>query len=87
MLLSVEANEQADVTRRAPDPIERWLIRDLVNTAWAMANHRAPTIDDDWTDQARAALERLAWRVVDRQQIDTPATHELIRPSRSLSSE
>jgi hypothetical protein len=87
MLLTVEANAREEIARREPDPIERWLIRDFVNTAWAIANHRSPAIDHDWTDQARAALERLAWRVVDRQQISTPAAYELVRPSRSLSSE
>jgi hypothetical protein len=48
-----------------PDEMERWLIRDLVETAWSLANKQGRFTSAPWTLPARAALERVAWRVLD----------------------
>ncbi len=48
-----------------PDAFDRWLVRDLVETAWMLASRNRPEELAEWTEEARGALERLAWRLLD----------------------
>jgi hypothetical protein len=64
MLLSAERLQPDAEPPRAPQVLDRWLVRDLVETAWTMASHLCPVKPEPWTEEARRALERLAWRLL-----------------------
>jgi hypothetical protein len=84
MLLAAETVAPPDVSAIEPDPYERWLIRDLVETAWALASRRSADPHADWTVHAREALERLAWRVLEPRRQAENEPDELLRPVRWL---
>lgn len=65
MLVSAERVAPADTPAPEPDALDRWLVRDLVETAWLMASRNRPEELAEWTEAARRALERLAWRLLD----------------------
>lgn len=65
MLVSAERVAPADVPAEPPDAFDRWLVRDLVETAWLLASRNRPEELAEWTEEARRALERLAWRLLD----------------------
>lgn len=64
-LLAAEALAADDGPVAQPDEMERWLIRDLVETAWALADRHGEFAAAEWTTPARVALEHVAWRVLD----------------------
>lgn len=65
MLVSAERVAPADAPAVVPDAFDRWLVRDLVETAWLLASRNRPEELAEWTEEARRALERLAWRLLD----------------------
>lgn len=65
MLVSAERVAPADTPAVVPDAFDRWLVRDLVETAWLLASRNQPEELAEWTEEARRALERLAWRLLD----------------------
>ncbi len=65
MLVSAERVAPADAPTMVPDAFDRWLVRDLVETAWLLASRNRPEELAEWTEEARRALERLAWRLLD----------------------
>lgn len=65
MLVSAERAAPPETPTREPDALDRWLVRDLVETAWLMASRNRPEELAEWTEEARRALERLAWRLLD----------------------
>jgi hypothetical protein len=65
MLVSADHVAPAAVPAVPPDAFDRWLVRDLVETAWHLASRNRPEELADWTEEARRALERLAWRLLD----------------------
>jgi len=65
MLLSAERLAPTNTPTSVPDAFDRWLVRDLVETAWLLASRNRPEELSDWTEEARRALERLAWRLLD----------------------
>lgn len=76
MLLSAERVAKITTPAPIPDAFDRWLVRDLVETAWMLAGRNRPEERAEWTEEARNALERLAWRLLDtgdvRSQQDVP---------------
>jgi hypothetical protein len=65
MLVSAERMTPATTPAPVPEAFDRWLVRDLVETAWMLASRNRPEELADWTEEARGALERLAWRLLD----------------------
>ena len=65
MLVSAERMTPTGAPTVEPDAFDRWLVRDLVETAWILASRNRSEELSDWTEEARRALERLAWRLLD----------------------
>jgi CRISPR/Cas system-associated protein Csm6 len=80
MLLTAENVVTVPPVTLAPDAYDRWLVRDLVETAWAIANRKHPPADADWTGQARWALERLAWRLLERRNVRGETSQDVFPP-------
>ena len=74
MLLSAERIAPDTAPTLIPDALDRWLVRDLVETAWLLASRNRPEELSDWTEEARRALERLAWRLLDTSNVQDPST-------------
>lgn len=73
MLVSAERVVPAVTPAAVPDAFDRWLVRDLVETAWLLASRNRPEELADWTEEARRALERLAWRLLDTSTVQDPS--------------
>jgi hypothetical protein len=80
MLLAAEHIAPAAMGATAPDAIDRWLVRDLVETAWAMASRRQSPERAEWAEPARRALERLAWRLLEPAGARTARMQEISEP-------
>jgi hypothetical protein len=68
----------------APDALDQWVVRDLVETAWCMATRHQPHRKRDWEPTARDALARLAWRLLDPREASTPRDDARSRRRRHL---
>ena len=71
MLVSAERMAPDAVRTPVPDALDRWLVRDLVETAWMLASKNRPEELAEWTEEARGALERLAWRLMDTGDVSS----------------
>jgi hypothetical protein len=78
-LLTADALASGEGPAPQPDEMERWLIRDLVETAWSLANKQGRFSSAPWTVPARAALERVAWRVLDPRPYSRATLDQYLR--------
>ena len=83
-LIDAERLVPAITPTYTPDALDQWLVRDLVETAWRMATSRQPNWRREWGPEARDALARLAWRLLDQHEFSASRSDGRVRHSRRV---